>query len=198
MDLSGLRTSLNLLITSPMPDECFSELGCSDGLLTHGFLAADVGSGIEQVIDCANYSSLSLSSSSRYFSRTEILSFLLSKVRHSNVVGDGFQSKDEVLWIQSSQSSLPKEKKFPQWKVQFDLFMAEEKIWRCKGRLQHSSLLWTTIQPILLNEKHHLTTLIVCQAHEKVMHYGTKATLTELHSQHWIVRGRSVVGRILR
>ena len=77
--------------------------------------------------------SLSLSSSSRYFSRTEILSFLLSKVRHSNVVGDGFQSKDEVLWIQSSQSSLPKEKKFPQWKVQFDLFMAEKKIWRCKG-----------------------------------------------------------------
>ena len=192
-----LKDKSEPLDTPPMPDECLSELGRSDRLLTHGLLAADVGSGIEQVIDCAKYSSLS-----RLLLVTSlVLKFchlLLSKVRHSKVVGDGFQTKAEVLWIQSSQSSLPKEKKFPQWKVQFDLFMAEDKIWRCKGRLQHSSLPWTTIHPILLNEKHHLTTLIVCQAHEKVMHCGTKATLTELRSRYWIVRGRSVVRRILR
>ena len=47
-------------------------------------------------------------------------------------------------------------------------------------------------------EEHHLTTLIIRLAHEKVMHCGTKATLTELRSRFWIVRGRSVVRRTLR
>ena len=56
-----LKDKSEPLDTSPMPDECFSELVRSDGLLTHSLLAADVGSGIEQVIDCANYSTLSLS-----------------------------------------------------------------------------------------------------------------------------------------
>ena len=183
--------------TPPIPDECLLEMKSYREEATHGLLTADANSGIDQVIDCTGYNTLS-----RLLHVTSlVLKFcytLLRKVRHSSATNDDFLTEAEVLWIQVSQRSLPNKRKFPQWKMQFDLFVVEDKLWRCKGRLQHANLPWSTIHPILLDEEHHLTTLIIRQAHEKVMHCGTKATLTELRSRFWIIRGRSVVRRTLR
>ena len=51
--------------------------------------------------------------------------------------------------------------------------------------------------PILLDKKHHLTTLIVLDAHRRVIHGGVKETLTELRSAFWLVRGRQFVRKLI-
>ena len=51
--------------------------------------------------------------------------------------------------------------------------------------------------PILLDKNHHLTRLIVVDAHLCVMHDGVKETLTELRSEYWLVRGRQYVRKVI-
>ncbi len=75
------------------------------------------------------------------------------------------------------------------------LFQDDDKLWQCGGRLQNADLSPSTIHPILLDKGHHLTVLFIRQAHEKVMHSGVKATLTELRSRFWVVKGRCSVCR---
>ena len=158
--------------TPLIPDECFLEMKSYEEMATHGLITADANPSIDQVIDCTGYNSLS-----RLLHVTSfVLKFchsLLRKVHHSSATNNDFLTEAEVLWIQVSQRSLPNRRRFPQWKTQFDLFVVEDKLWHCRGRLQNTNLPWSTIHPILLDEDHHLTTLII-------MHCGTKATLTEL------------------
>ena len=59
------------------------------------------------------------------------------------------------------------------------------------------SLPYSAKHPIILPSNSHLTTLYVCRLHARVLHNGVKETLTELRSQFWVIRGRSVVKRIL-
>ena len=56
---------------------------------------------------------------------------------------------------------------------------------------------YATKYPILLPKSHPITTLIVKQAHERVLHDGVKETLTETRSKYWIPRGRSVIRKIV-
>jgi hypothetical protein len=63
--------------------------------------------------------------------------------------------------------------------------------------LSNADLPFCTKHPILLNRKHPLATLIVKQAHERVLHGGLKETLTEVRSKYWILQGRSFVKRTL-
>ena len=44
----------------------------------------------------------------------------------------------------------------------------------------------------------HLAKLIVLDAHIKAKHFGTAATLAELRSRFWIIKGRQFVKQILR
>ena len=52
--------------------------------------------------------------------------------------------------------------------------------------------------PIFLPHDHHLTTLLVRRAHKRVLHNGVKDTLTEVRLRYWVVKGRSLVKRIVR
>ena len=65
------------------------------------------------------------------------------------------------------------------------------------GRLGNSAVPPEAKHPILLDKDHHLTNLILNECHERVMHGGVKATLTELRSRYWIVRGRQLVKKML-
>ena len=47
--------------------------------------------------------------------------------------------------------------------------------------------------PVLMPRNHHLTMLIVKDAHGHVHHNGVRETLTEIRSKFWIPRGRSYV-----
>ena len=106
-------------------------------------------------------------------------------------------AKAEVLWVVESQQMLVKDKSFTQWEKQFGLFRDENGIWRCGGRVQNADLPYSTKHPVLLVRGHILSMLIVRRAHERVFHSGVKATLTEIRSHYWIVRGRSFVRRIV-
>ena len=100
--------------------------------------------------------------------------------------------------IKVSQVALQQNKDFALWKLQFDLFIDEDGIWRCSGRLANAGLPTCTVFPILLDTKSHITHLIVMACHERIMHGGVKDTLTELRSKYWIVKGRSFVKKLLQ
>ena len=103
----------------------------------------------------------------------------------------------EQLWIIQSQSKLIQDKQFDVWKKQFGLFLDETGIWRCGWRLGNADIPYGTKHPIILTKQHFLTTLIVRNAHERVMHNGVKDTLTEIRSKFWIIRGRNFVKSII-
>ena len=102
-------------------------------------------------------------------------------------------SEAEIMWIKENQSTLVLNENFPTWKVQFGLFKDKSGLWRCGGRLQNADLPFSAKHPVLLDRKHHLTQLIINEAHQGVQHNGVKETLTEVRSKYWIVGGRSLV-----
>ena len=104
----------------------------------------------------------------------------------------------ETLWVREAQLQLVRDHNFECWKKQFNLFLEPTGVWRCGGRLSNADISYSTKHPSLLPKGHHLTTLIVRRAHERVFHNGVKETLTEIRSRYWIVKGRSFVRMILR
>ena len=101
----------------------------------------------------------------------------------------------EILWLKESQIPLKQHKDFSMWKKQFRLF--EVGVLRCKGRLENAEIPYTTRHPALLCKQHHVTLLIIQDAHKRVKHNGVKETLTEIRSRYWIVRGRQFVRKVL-
>ena len=105
--------------------------------------------------------------------------------------------KAEILWITELQQLLVKDGHFDCWKKQFSLFVDQDGIWRCRGRIANAHVSFSTKHPILLHKDHWLTKLFVRNAHERVFHNGVKETLTENRSRFWIVRGRTFVRQII-
>lgn len=81
---------------------------------------------------------------------------------------------------------------------QFGLYMDENRVLRCRGRLENSSLAYTTRNPALLPAKHRLSLLIIKDAHHKTKHSGVGSTLTCLRECYWIPRGREAVKRFVK
>ena len=67
---------------------------------------------------------------------------------------------------------------------QFNLFKDEKGMWRCGGRLANAQIPYATKFPILLPKSHPIATLIVRQAHNRVLHNGVKETLAETRSKY--------------
>ncbi len=95
------------------------------------------------------------------------------------------------------QTSLPGHLKYQDWRQQFGVFVDEKGTTRCGGRLENANIHKSAKHPILLDPRHQLTRLIVRYCHERVKHCGTKATLTELRSRFWIVRGRQYIRSVI-
>lgn len=100
----------------------------------------------------------------------------------------------ETLWIKIAQKQLAVNSNL---KRQFDLFLDGDGIWRCGGRLSNTDIPFQSNHPILLPRDHHLATLVVRRAHERVLHNGVKDTLNEVRAKYWIVKGRAFVKKII-
>ena len=100
-----------------------------------------------------------------------------------------------LLWIREAQEEITDEKGLKNSHHQLGMRKDEEGLWRCHGRMENAQLEAAAKKPILIDRKHHLATLLIREAHEKVLHSGCKATLTELRSRYWIVKGRQAVRR---
>ena len=118
------------------------------------------------------------------------------------VLSPGLDASDiaasELYWIRACQGTLVQDDKFKEWKSQFGLFLDNAGLWRCNVRLDNANLPASTIHPILLPNQHHFVSLQVLDCHRRIMHGGVKETLTELRMTFWIVKGRSVVKKLLR
>ena len=70
---------------------------------------------------------------------------------------------------------------------------------RCQGQIANADTVpYSSKYPILLPRSRYLTKLYILSAHARVLHSGVKATITELRSCFWLIKGRSTVKKIIR
>ena len=81
---------------------------------------------------------------------------------------------------------------------QLRLFLDEKDILRCGGRIHNAPLSETAKFPYLLPTNHHLSKLIVMDAHERVFHSGVNSTISQLRQTYWIPSIRQLVRKILK
>lgn len=178
--------------TSSMPEECSCEMKRQQPI--HAMLAVGLGPNVEQVMDCSRYGSLSrLLRVTAYVIRAARLFRGKALALDGRALSPDELAETEKLWLISAQMTLSQDKCFPTWQKEFNLFRDDQGLWRCGGRLTNADIPYTTKHPVLLPRKHHLTILIVQDAHHRVGHDGVKETLTETRRKFWIVKGRSLV-----
>ena len=165
-----------------LPDDCQGEMRRRE--LTHSFVAVDSSRpNLSQLIVAEDYSS-----AHRLFRVTALVLQFVYNVRnrvHNPSTTDVTTMPSELeqarlLWIREIQSKLQNDKRFPSWKAQLGLTLDKSGVWRCGGRMLNANLSLSARAPILLNKNHHLTTLIVMDAHRRVMHNRVQETL-DLH-----------------
>ena len=163
-------------------------------------------SGIQHVVDANRYSSL-----------TKLLRVTALVLRFvSNLLGrdprkSGLLTADEIqraetLWIEDVQRekfpdeirSLKKQTKENTLARQLTLFLDEDRIIRCGGRLHNAPLEFDTKFPILLPSHHRFTNLVIYNAHSRVFHSGLQSTVTQLRRRFWIPKIRQVVKSLVR
>lgn len=83
-------------------------------------------------------------------------------------------------------------------KKQLGVFLDENNILRCKGRMKNASLDERARQPVLLPSKDNVTSLIIQRVHKQLLHGGISHTLSQLRYNFWIPRGRATVHSVLK
>ena len=81
---------------------------------------------------------------------------------------------------------------------QLRLFLDDDDVMKCRGRLENANVTRDTVYPILLPKKSVYTKLIIIAAHRRIMHGKTRATLACVREKFWIPNGRQVVKSIIR
>ena len=174
--------------------ECLTELRSRDQQPVHALLTTQPTVMLSRIMDCEKFGSMP-----RLIATTaRVLEFcwkLLARVQSDENVD--FRNKAEHFWILECQQTVGMDKNFKHWCRQLDLFRDETGLWRCKGRIQNAAVPYSTKHPILLPKNHHVTSLLVMEAHCRVLHNGVKETLTELRERFWIIRGRSIVKKVI-
>ena len=74
----------------------------------------------------------------------------------------------------------------------------EEGILRCEGRLKFAPIPQETRSPILLNDNHPLSKLIILNIHESNKLSSAKYTLNEYRQKFWLLCGSRIVRNIIR
>ena len=130
----------------------------------------------------------------------------LKKKNHYGTLSVSELNSAQTLWIINCQSArYPRELANLQAKTssrlplvrQLGLFLVKDII-RFGGRIHNAPLHESAKFPILLPQNHHLTKLIVRDAHERTLHSGLNSTLTHLCQRYWIPRGRQYVKKVIR
>ena len=146
-------------------------------------------SSIEKLITCTAYVILFIDKLKQKSSSPDTA----AGSREENVIRlslpESYKARAEILWIQEAQRGSIKS----DWRAQFMLYLDNEGVCRCGGRLGHSDLPYHTRYPILLPRTHHFSLLVVRRAHQRVIHFGVKDTLTEVRSRYWIPQGQVFV-----
>ena len=81
---------------------------------------------------------------------------------------------------------------------QFNLYLDEDKIIRCKGRINNADTTEESKNPVLLPSRHRYTELLIRERHDHVHHNGVRETLNAIRETHWVLKGREAVKRVIR
>ncbi|XP_073239982.1 uncharacterized protein [Porites lutea] len=81
---------------------------------------------------------------------------------------------------------------------QFNLFLDDDKIIRCKGRINNADTTEEGKNPVLLPSRHRYTELLIRERHDHVHHNGVRETLNAIRETHWVLKGREAVKRVIR
>ena len=130
------------------PAECLAEMRVKKRRAVHGLMTTVDATGINQVINCEDFSSFD-----RVLAVTTlVLKFcviLLDRIRPDDSPTSGIRkTKADELWIAECQSKCVADKNFQQWQRQLGLFQDESGLWRCRGRIQNAAVSYSTKHPI--------------------------------------------------
>ena len=167
--------------------------------------------GIGQIIDIQHYSNLP--------KLLRVSAYILRFVRNCKQHTSGVKHTDQLqpaeldqavqVWIcYTQQTSFPNEfsalqskaKKYrhPPLVRQLQLFLNNQHIICCGGRIHNAMIDKETKFPCLLPKKHPLTALIVYYVHKAHHHAGVNATVTAIRQNYWIPSARQIVKSLLR
>ena len=114
----------------------------------HGQLTTGDTTGLGQIMDCKEFSSLD-----RLLSTTDVVlrfcKILLDQSRPNGAATSNSATNltAEELWILECQRMIVADKNFKQWQKQLDLFQDEKGVWRCRGRIQNATIPYSTKHP---------------------------------------------------
>lgn len=94
----------------------------------------------------------------------------------------------------------PSTKTLRQYKLINDLglFVDNDMLIRCRGRIHNSALPYESKHPILLAKHHWLTRLVVRDAHHETLHGGVADTLITIRKSFWIPKARQMIKSCIR
>ena len=126
---------------------------------------------------------------------------LKSKLKKSDALVGELQSEEAEyslgLWCRQAQSTFSEDSGFNRSKSELNVFVDEQALFRCTGRIQNAPTTYAAKHPVLIPRNHHLANLLVYRAHQNVKHNETRETLTDLRPTFGIVRGRQLVKQLL-
>ena len=163
--------------------------------------------GIQCVIDISKHSTLSkLLAVSAYVLRFIANCRAQHQERSTGPLTPSELCYAEVKWVKTSQQEVysnvlvnittKSRRKRNTLIRQLRLFL-DDGLLRCGGRIHNAPLSATAKFPLLLPPKHHLTSLIILDAHVRLFHAGTNSTLTMIRQKFWIPTGRQRIKSIL-
>ena len=81
---------------------------------------------------------------------------------------------------------------------QFNLYLDNDKIICCKGRVNNADTTEECKNPVLLPLRHRYTELLIRERHDRIHHNGVRETLNAIQETHWVLKGREAVKRVIR
>jgi len=77
-------------------------------------------------------------------------------------------------------------------------YLSEEGLIRVGGRLQHAELNAEQKNPLVLPAKHHVTSIILRERHERLLHCPPEQLLHDVRQRFWPISGRREVRKIVK
>ena len=159
-----------------MPELYYTEMKKAE--VVYWLLTAVEPSGLGKVMKCDEFSSFHQLIDITHLVLMFCCHLLQNVFPNASALDD--LPKAKIVWIVESPKLLVKESNFSQCKNKFTLLLDCNNIWWCGGGVQNADVSFSAQHAILLHRSLTLTTLLVRQAHERVVHGWLKATLTQL------------------
>ena len=163
--------------------------------------------GIHSIIDIAQYSSLE-----RLLRITSyVLRFIGQLRKRTNPKQIQLTPEEtntaERIWIKSCQQSIyqmeldsltSKNKPRTALVKHLRLFLDDQHLIRCQGRIHNAPVSESTKFPVLLPSYHPFTKLVVLSTHVQQLHSGVNSTLAAIRQRFWIPKARQLLKNVLR